>query len=245
MRFVLPQIQFDLRLKAILILWFWASCSSPLPPPSEAEQEIADAALETLSGVQVNEILNAFNELSNWAYTRHDHIQNRSARQYESSKYLINVDSEGLSVMTLGPDTAAVTNLSSIVEAIMPEESPHLMERFKDDFSYHMNEDTSYWSYPAHKIIIKGRPGSTQDIVTASYVYDAASRKLISASFHTYSSTILFEELSYYQIQLRPTGTAWVPYRLNMHVTLRLPFGQQQVFARNVTFYNYIARPTG
>ncbi len=227
-----------LRRAAIAALLFYTACSPSLPPPSKTEQE----AFEALSSIEMDGILNAFRELSVWSYTRHDFTENRGVQEYEFAVQLVHTDSSGSAVVIAGSDSAAVADWSEIVEAMMPGDAPYLAERFRDDFLYQIREDTSYWSRPAGAIIIKSRPGSGQDIMEASYLYDDASRALVSASFHKYNRTILFEELSRYRLQLRPAGTVWVPYRLITHVTLRLPSGQQQVFARNVTFYNYIAR---
>ena len=207
------------------------------------EQEAASAALDVLSEVQLDGILSAFNELPNWSYTRYDFTENRNAHQYESSTHLVRVDSSGSLTVIIGSDSMIATDLSDTVEAMMPDDTPYLTERFKDDFYYDMRGDTSYWSRPAHKITIRSRPGSDQDIFEASYILDASSNKLVHTSFHKYNRTILFEELSRYNLQLRPVGATWLPYRLNTHVTLKLPSGQQQIFVRNVIFYNYIARP--
>ena len=241
---ILTQIRFTFGLTAVVCFLFCMSCSAPLPPPSETEQEAANAALEILFQSRMDEILNAFDEIATWSYTRHDRTENRSAREYESFTHLVNVDTSGSITVITGLDSVTALDLSGLVEAMMPNDVPYLMERFKDEFSYQIQQDTTYWAHPAYGITIQARPGSTQGGVTASYVYDAASNKLISANLHNFSSTILFEESSRYQLQLRPIGTAWVPYRLSAHVTLKLPFGQEQIFARNVTFYNYTVRST-
>lgn len=241
---ILTQMRFIFGLAAIVCLPFCMSCSAPLPPPSETEQEAADAALKILSQSQTDEILNAFDEIATWSYTRHDRTENRTAREYESFTRLVKVDTSGSVTVIVGSDSVEALDLPSLAEAMMPDDVPYLMERFKDEFSYQIQEDTTYWTHPAYEITVQARPGSAQQGVTASYMYDAASNKLISANLHNFSSTILFGESSRYQLQLRPIGTAWVPYRLSTHVTLKLPLGQEQIFARNVTFYDYTARST-
>jgi len=243
---MLLQIRPILWPEGIILLVFWVSCSPPLPPPSQMEQETADVVLESLSRIEMDKFLNVFNELSDWSYTRYDHLENRSAHKYESSIHLVRIDSSGSPIILTGSDSSVVTDLSSIVEATMPsEEAPYLTDRFKGNFSYRMRKDSIYWSHPVHEIVIQGRSGSDQDVLTASYIYDTVSNQLVSARFHEYNHTILFEQISRYHLQLRPMGAKWVPYRLSMHVTLKLPFGQQQIFARNVIFYNYNARSTG
>ena len=241
---ILIQMRFIFGLAAIACLPFCMSCSAPLPPPSETEQEAADAALKILSQSQTDEILNVFDEIGTWSYTRHDRTENRSAREYESFTRLLKVDTSGSVTAIMGLDSIAALDLSGLAEAMLPDDVPYLMERFKDEFSYQIREDTTYWTRPAYEITVQARPGSSQGEMAASYVYDAASNKLISANLHNFSSTILFGESSRYQLQLRPMGTTWVPYRLSAHVKLKLPFGQEQIFARNVTFYNYTARST-
>ena len=129
---------------------------------------------------------------------------------------------------------------------MIPEEAAYLLDRFKDEFSYQIQEDINYWSHPARAITVTARPGANQDIQSASYVFDDSSGKLVSLSFRNHTQTILFEETSHYQLQLRPgPDGAWVPYRLASRVTLQLPSRQQRLFARNITFYGYITRPEG
>ena len=241
---ILTQMRFIFGLAVIVCLPFCMSCSAPLPPPSEKEQEAADAALAILSQSQTDEILNAFDEIATWSYSRHDRTENRTAPEYESFTRLVKVDTSGSVTVIVGSDSVEALDLSGLAEAMMPDDLPYLMERFKDEFSYQIREDTTYWTRPAYEITIQARPGSAQEGVMASYIYDTASNKLISANLHNFSSTILFGESSRYLLQLRPIGTAWVPYRLSAHVTLKLPLGQEQIFARNVTFYNYTARST-
>lgn len=239
---ILTQMRFIFGLAAIVCLPFCMSCSTPLPPPSETEQEAADAALEILSQSQTDEILNAFDEITTWSYTRHDRTENRTAHEYESFTHLVKVDPSGSVTVIMGSDSIEALDLSGLAEAMIPDDVPYLMERFKDEFSYQIREDTTYWTRPAYEITVQARPGSAQEGVMASYMYDAVSNKLISVNLHNFSSTILFGESSRYQLQLRPIGTVWVPHRLSAHVTLTLPFGQEQIFARNVTLYNYTAR---
>ena len=241
---ILTQMRFIFGLAAIVCLPFCMSCSTPLPPPSETEQETADAALEILSQSQTNEILNAFDEIATWSYTRHDRTENRTAREYESFTRQVRFDTSGSATVIMGSDSVAALDLSGLAEAMIPDDVPYLMDRFKDEFSYQIREDTTYWTRPAYEIIIQARPGSAQEGITASYMYDAVSDKLISANLHNFDSTILFGESSRYQLQLRPIGAAWVPHRLSAHVILKLPFGQEQIFARNVTFYDYTPRST-
>ncbi len=218
------------------------SCSSPLPPPSPTEQGSIDAAWEILSQSQMDELLTAFDEIVNWSYIRHDRTENRSAHQYESFTNLVMVDSFGAITASSELDSADTLDLSELASTMMPVEVPYLMERFKDDFSYTIQEDTTYWSRPAYEISIRARPGSKEVGMTASYLYDSGSNKLISADLHHSSNTILFGESSRYQLQLRPVGATWMPYRLSAYVTLKLPFGQEQIFGRDVTFYNYTPR---
>lgn len=226
-------------LGAILILFLWSSCSSALAPPSEKEKEISDAAMEALTQVPLEEITRVFDQLPKWSYTRHDRTENRGSSTYDSFTYLMELDTSDSLITISGPDSSITTDLSGILEFIIPKEIPYLMKRFQDQFLYRIQEDTSYWARPAYEIAISARPGSKQDIRMASHVFDTASNQLVSANFHHYSRSILFEESSRYQLQLRPIGNRWVPYRLNLSVTLRLPYGQKQVYSRNVTFYNY------
>ena len=130
------------------------------------------------------------------------------------------------------------------MNGIIPEEAAYLLDRFEDDFLYQIQEDAQYWFQPARVINITARPGANQAIQSASYVLDESSGQLVSLSFRNHTQTILFEETSQYQLQLRPgPDGAWVPYRLAARVTLQLPSRQQRLFARNVTFYGYITGP--
>ena len=234
---------FTVGLGVLCCLGLLISCSPPLPPPSEAERETANAALELLSKNPTNEIYTAFEEIADWSYIRHERTENRSAQKYESYTHAVKVDPTSSPEILIGPDSIALTDLSGLINAMVPVDPPYLTERFKDEFSYAIQEDTIYWSRPAYEIRIQARSGSTQRKIMASHIYDAASHKLIAANLYNFNSTVLFEESSRYQFQLQPIGTIWVPYRLNAQVTLNLPFGREQVFARNVTFYNYTAPP--
>ncbi len=236
-------IPFTIRLGGLCCLSLLISCSPPLPPPSETERKTANAALELLSKNQTNEIYTAFEEIVDWSYIRHERTENRSAQNYESYTHAVKVDPASSTEILIGPDSIALTDLSGLINAMVPVDPPYLTERFKDEFSYAIQEDTIYWSRPAYEIRIQARSGSTQGKIMASHIYDAASHKLIAANLYNFNSTVLFEESSRYQFQLQPIGTTWVPYRLNAQVTLNLPFGREQVFTRNVTFYNYTAPP--
>lgn len=240
---VQTRIPFTIGLGVLCCLGLLISCSPPLPPPSEAERETANTALELLSENQTNEIYTAFEEIADWSYIRHERTEHRSAQKYESYTHAVRVDPTSSMEILNGPDSIALTDLSGLIDAMVPVDPPYLTERFKDEFSYAIREDTIYWSRPAYEIKIQARSGSTQGKIMASHIYDAASHKLIAANLHNFSSTVLFEESSRYQFQLQPIGTTWVPYRLNAQVTLNLPFGREQIFARNVTFYNYTAPP--
>ncbi len=240
---VWTHIPFTAGLGVLCCLGLLISCSPPLPPPSEAKRETANAALELLSKNQKNEIHTAFEEIADWSYIRHERTENRSAQNYESYTHAVKVDPANSTEILVGSDSIALTDLSGLIHAMVPVDPPYLAERFKDEFSYAIREDTIYWSRPAYEIKIQARSGSTQGKVIASHIYDAASHKLIAANLHNFSSTVLFKESSRYQFQLQPIDTIWVPYRLNAQVTLNLPFGREQVFARNVTFYNYTAPP--
>ena len=218
----------------------FSACASPLPPPTVTEQEAADAALNILSHIQIKEISNAFHNLSERSYTWHDRTENRNSHQYESFTRLAHVDTSGVLTVIAGADS--VGDLSTVIAAMIPGDSPYFMNRFKDEFSYEIEKASQYWSHTVGRITIHARPRSTQNFRSASFIYDSDSSKIVAANFHYHSRKILFEESSRYMVQLRPVGTAWVPYRLSIHTALLLPFGKQQIFARNVTFYNYITR---
>ena len=223
---------------AILLL---SACSSPVPLPAGSEQQ--EAALNLLSHIQEEQILDTFHQLSKWSYTRHDHTVNRNSHRYQSSIQLARIDSSSVFTVMAGSDSVA--DLSTIIAAIIPEEAPYLIDRFMDEFFYETEEHTRYWSHPAGKITIQARPKSSQNIRSASFLYVSNFEKLVAANFHYHNKTILFEESSHYKIALRPAGTEWVPHRLSVDITMKLPFGKQQRFTRNVTFYNYISRSTG
>ena len=223
-----------------------ATCSSPPLPPSAEEREAADAILEILSTTQTSDISDAFSRASEWPHTRLDRTEGRGENSYNSVTQLIRVDSSGTSVIIAGSDSTDSGDLSALVDGIIPEEAAYLLDRFEDDFLYQIQEDTLYWFQPARVITITARPGANQAIQSASYVFDDSSGKLVSLGFRNHTQTILFEETSQYQLQLRPgPDGAWVPYRLAARVTLQLPSRQQRLFARNVTFYGYITRPKG
>ena len=241
---ILTQIRSPFGLGILGYLGILISCSSPTPPPSKTDQESAVAALTVLSQNKINEIANSFDELVTMSYHQHDRTENRSANSYESSHHVVHLDRYGSVTNIIGEDSVATTDLSGLIDAMISDDAPYLSERFKDEFFYQIEVDTTYWSYPTHQITIQARPGNSQDVLSASYIYDAASGKILSVGLHNYSNSILFEESSRYQFQLRPVGRDWLPYRLSAHTTLKLPFGQEQIFARNVTFYNYSNRST-
>jgi hypothetical protein len=223
-----------------------ATCSSPPLPPSAEEREAADAILEILSTTQTSDISDAFSKALEWPHIRHDRTEGRGEHSYNSLTNLVRVDSSGASVIVAGSDSTDSGDLSALVDDIIPDEAAYLLDRFKDEFLYRIQEDAHYWSQPAHVVTITARPGANQTVQYASYVFDDSSEKLVSLSFRNHTQTILFEETSQYQLQLRPgpDGT-WVPYRLVTRVALQLPSRQQRLFARNVTFYGYITRPEG
>ena len=240
------------QLRAILLFGVFAflltnaTCSSPPLSPSAQEREAADAILEILSTTQTSDISDAFSRTLEWPHTRHDRTEGRGEHSYNSLTHLIRVDSSGTSIIVAGSDSTDSGDLSALVDGIIPEEAAYLLDRFEDDFLYQIQEDAHYWSQPAHVITITARPGANQATQSASYVFDDSSGKLVSLSFRNHTQTILFEETSQYQLQLRPgPDGAWVPYRLVARVALQLPSRQQRLFARNVTFYGYITRPEG
>ena len=225
----------------IPFILFGVSCSSTISPPSASEQESANRAIEILQ--QGKPILRAFDELMDWSYSRYEFTETIGSNQYLSSTNLIRMDSSGN--LTLITGTIASDSLSDVIRTILPEDAPYLGERFKDDFVYEITTDTSYWFLPAYTIKITSRLGSDQDLVAATYTYDAASHQVVRVIYQSFHSTILTKEQSSYQIQLRPVGTAWVPYQVSMNVSLQLPFGKQETYGRHVTFYNYAPRSSG
>jgi len=220
---------------------FGISCSSTTVPPSPAEQETANRAVEILH--QDQHILKAFDHLTDWSYSRYEFSETLGSNQYLSSTDLIRIDSSGNLMVLAGSITTE--SLADIIRVLLPEDTPYLLERFKDDFIYEITTDTSYWSLPAYKIKITTRLGSDQEPATATYIYDEASHQLVNVSFHSFHGTILTKEQSSYQIQLRPVGAVWVPYRVSMNVSLQLPFGKQENYGRYVTFYKYAPRSSG
>ncbi len=242
----MAQLRTGLLFGIFIFLLTSATCSSPLLPPSAEEREAADTILEILSSTQTSDISNAFSEVLERPHIRHDRTEGRGGREYDSSTRLIQIDSSGTTVMAVGSDSTGSGDLPALVAVMIPEEAAYLLDRFKDEFSYQIQEDINYWSHPARAITVTARPGANQDIQSASYVFDDSSGKLVSLSFRNHTQTILFEETSHYQLQLRPgPDGAWVPYRLASRVTLQLPSRQQRLFARNITFYGYITRPEG
>lgn len=240
----LTQLQVILIFGVCVFLLTNATCSSPPLPPTAEESEAADAVLEVLSTTQTSDISDAFSRASEWPHIRLDRTEGRGEKSYNSVTHLIRVDSSGTSVVVAGSDSTDSGDLSALVDGIIPEEAAYLLDRFEDDFVYQIQEDANYWFQPSSVITITARPGANQAIQSASYVFDDSSGKLVSLSFRNHSQTILFEETSEYQLQLRPgPDDAWVPYRLVARVTLQLPSRQQRLFARNVTFYGYITGP--
>ncbi len=242
MRRIPSFIQFFSLLGAFIFISYFMACSSPFPPPSETEQATADSALKLLSQIRMDDISEAFQEISNWSYTRHDRTEKRSVDEYSSFTHLVKVPPSGSPIVILGSDSILVTNLSSTIKAIVPDDAPYLIHRFKDQYQYGIGKDTIYWSQPVNEITINTRLGSTEEILDASYLYDPRSWKLVSTTFHRHSESILLEESSRYRLQLRPVDNEWVPYRLSMHLSIRLPFGRLQTYAHDITFYDYSTR---
>lgn len=246
MRRSVPQLRAILLFGVVAFLLTNATCSSPPLPPSAEEREAANAVREILSTAQTSDISDAFSRALEWPHTRHDRTEGRAEDSYNSLTHLIRVDSSGTSVIVAGSDSTDSGDLSALVDGMIPEEAAYLLDRFEDEFLYQIQEDAYYWSQPARVITITARPGANQAIQSASYVFDDSSGKLVSLSLRNHTQTILFEETSQYQLQLRPgPGGAWVPYRLVARVALQLPSRQPRLFARNVTFYGYITRPKG
>lgn len=225
----------------IPLVLFWVSCSSTVSPPSTTEQESANRAIEILH--QDKQIFRAFDRLMDWSYSRYEFTETIGSNHYLSSTNLVRMDTTGNPFLITG--SIASDSLSDIIRAILPEDAPYLLERFKDDFIYEITSDTSYWSLPATKIKIVSRLGSDQDLITATYIYDRATNQLVHVRYQSFHSTILTKEQSSYQIQLRPVGTVWVPYQVSMNVSLQLPFGKLETYGRHVTFYNYTLRSSG
>lgn len=243
---LLTQLRAFLLFGVSVFLLTSATCSSPPLPPSAEEREAADAILEILSTTQTSIISDAFSRASEWPHTRLDRTEGRGENSYNSVTQLVRVDSSGTFVIVAGSDSTDSGDLSALVDGIIPEEAAYLLDRFEDDYLYQIQEDAQHWLQPARVITITARPGANQAIQSASYVLDDSSGQLVSLSFRNHTQTILFEETSQYQLQLRPgPDGAWVPYRLAARVTLQLPSRQQRLFARNVTFYGYITRPEG
>ena len=227
---------------AAIVILTCVSCSSPSQTVSESEEASANAALAILSSIQMNDMVKTFDdELSNWSYTAYDYSEDRNSSGYQSYVSVVNIDEPGLQNLVIGTDSTPDIDLSSTVSAIIPDDPPYLLPRFIDQYSYHINQDTSYWSRPAKKITIRARQGSRQDILSASYVYDNDSNRLLSLRIHNLGRTVFLEESSHYLLELRPIGREWVPHRLGMHIRLTLPLGRQQIFARNISFYGYTA----
>lgn len=246
MRRSVPQLRAIFLFGVVAFLLTNATCSSPPLPPSAEEREAANAVREILSTAQTSDISDAFSRALEWPHTRHDRTEGRAEDSYNSLTHLIRVDSSGTSVIVAGSDSTDSGDLSALVDGMIPEEAAYLLDRFEDEFLYQIQEDAYYWSQPARVITITARPGANQAIQSASYVFDDSSGKLVSLSLRNHTQTILFEETSQYQLQLRPgPGGAWVPYRLVARVALQLPSRQPRLFARNVTFYGYITRPEG
>jgi len=231
-----------LHLVFVILLSFVMSCASSPSPPTQKERAMANQALEILLKHQTTHINVAFEALSSWSYSRYEFSEHRGTTQYESSIGLERIDASGNSVVIIDPDSASTETIDGIVEAILPEDPPYFSERFVDDFVYDLQRDTSYWSRPAYEIKINSRPGRDHGLVTNSFIYDSDSSQLVHASFHSVNRTILFQEQSSYQIQLRPIGEIWLPYRVTMSVSMKLPMGKQQQYIRNVTYYNFTPR---
>ncbi len=227
---------------ALILIFSFLACSSPLPPPSETERAVADSALEQLSQIHLDHISDAFQKISNWSYTRLDRTESRGERQYSSFTHFVNVVPSGPPIVILGSDSILAKDISTTFETIVQDDAPYLMPEFKDQFQYEIRRDTSYWSQPVNQITIDTRPESTEEILNASYLYDPNSLKLVSMTFHRHSQSILLEEVSRYRLQLRPVNNEWVPYHLSMHLAMRLPFGRQNTYTYDITFFDYIPR---
>ncbi len=234
--------RFLLNVIIITFLFFWMSCASSPTPLTQNERESANQAKDILLEHRMTPILKAFDSLSSWSYTRYEFSENRGASQYQSSTGLVHIDSTGKRSIITDPDSTLTDNLYDTIQAILPGDPPYFSDQFKDDFVYEMRRDTSYWSRPAHEIRIMSRPDTGHDLVTSSLIYDTASNQLVHVNFQSIHRTILFNEASSYQIQLRPIGASWVPHRVSMKVDLNLPLGKHQQYVRNVTFYNYSFR---
>jgi len=226
-------------------LTFVMSCASSHSPPTPDERESADLVLEILLEHKTTPILEAFEALSSWSYSRYEFSENRGTSQYQLSSELIHIDSTGNSITIIDSDSIFTETSTNMIQAILPEDAPYFSQQFVDDFVYTLNRDTSYWSRPAHEIEIVSRSNPDHDFIAASFIYDTASRQLVHVNFQSVNRTILFTEQSSYQIQLRPVGAKWIPYRVSMNVALKLPLGKNQQYMRNVTYYNYTPRSTG
>ena len=236
-----------IRTSLIAGLLLAATCSSPLPPPSDAEQQAAIQALDLLQRVQITTLAGAFEAISTHSHTRHTRIVRQTNRHFRTSSRVVHYGPSRVPVVLgerideyFGETLQLPSDVADLPSAIASESLNYTIPRFRDEYTYRVRSDTLIWTRPAQVIDISARPGSNQDVRHARYVIDQASGILTAYELEISSLDMLYKEHSHYLFQLRPgLGDMWVPYQAHIDIRLGLPLGRSRYLTRHITCYNY------
>lgn len=236
-----------LRASLIAVLLFSSACSSPLPPPSEAEQLLAVDALESLQQIQTSTLSKAFESISDRSHTRHIRVMRQTSQHHQASSQVVRYRANHVPVILgerfdgeFGQTLQLPPNPIDFPAEIDFDSFSFTSPRFRDEFSYRIVSDTLVWGRPAQAIDVSARTDSDQEVQYARYVIDLASSTVTSFELEFNTLDMLHKEYSRYLLRLRPgSDSTWVPYQVYVDVSIGLPLGRSRRMMQRITFYNY------
>ena len=140
---------------------------------------------------------------------------------------------------------AGAADLSSLWDALIPEDPPYLSARSRENFIYNTAPDTLINGFRADVLEIRAIPDATeQPTKYARLYYDPQSYVVMALHQEHTSPALVFRESTSLYVQVRPGPDGrWLPDTTSVSTRIRLPLTKARHFRTTSRFTDYSQTP--
>lgn len=214
-------------------------------------QQTADDAWSVIETMQRDAMQRAWKQLSERSMMRLVRTSSQEAAashrvRYEAGRGTI-VESDSSSRIGANsalarfadPDPLALPEASAV---LFSDDPPFLSARNREAYDYRLASDTLWLGHRTRHVTVRARPetGARQSIRAVDLYVDAETDQLVGFYIVRADRAWLLDERSRHFVRLRPVGSAWQPYLLDVSVQTKLPLQAERRARTTSVFYDYI-----
>jgi hypothetical protein len=139
------------------------------------------------------------------------------------------------------PREDADSDLSSVADALIPEDPAYLSPRTRDDFTYIAGPDTMLNGMHVKILKVEAVPDAAEQSARRARLYYDPQSYAVVALFHEHASpALVFRESTSLYVQIRPGADGqWVPDTTSVSTRIHLPLTEARHFRAVSAFTNF------